>query len=168
MIEFFKVDAATNEVYGWHRAGKINVVPDAPEGFMHVDATNRIPEYDAILKQMREDGRSDPPVMANGVLSIPADPRPRFRVNVSKSVIAADGVDTTVVTVEFVDQNDQIVTAYNDTRYPRILDGQVWRCVYVAGVATVNFTTTQSGEFILRSGPEFKIVNGPATVTAYR
>lgn len=121
--------------------------------------------YHAAAADMRGDGRGDLPMWTDGAVAVPADTRALFRVTIETAHdeidgldwIIADGVDAATVTVECVDGEGKVITAFNGARVVPLFEDRLALLNYVDGVAVKSFATPRSGHYSLANHPDYRL-----------
>jgi len=143
--------------------------PNANDDYVVV-AQAVIDDFEAKRAQMIAAGRLPLPTWDGAAVVVPADVRPYFKVESSKAEIAADGIDSCVLTFTKLLADDATQAGFNATVRARIPFGdgatRNLSLVFAAGVATKAFRTTASGTYTLRSNEQFRLKD-PLTVEAY-
>jgi len=144
MKQWFEIDPTTRRVRGWVRSSKAKALPEnRPDAeFVECSDADRS-ELERLQAEAIADGRDDG-VIHDGGLSLPADNRPRARIEVDKTQLAVDG--TVTLTITALRQDGEVRTGLNTSVLYEV-HGRVIKLDFENGVATKTLRMPQSGRF---------------------
>ena len=159
--QWFRVRTVDDTIKGWHRSPKATVLPSPPAGVAFFDATDiQIEEFTSLQGVASRDGRDTSVLYNDGILILPDDNRFFVDVTVDPAhqvaedehagEIAADGIDTAVITFTKLKSDGTTQLGFNKTINTELFS-RVIRLVFVAGVATKNLKTRKSEVTLITS-----------------
>lgn len=162
--QWFTVRKSDRRIKGWQRSGKAVTPPADTADLEYIVATDAdLAQYGDLQRQAIDDGRSSQVNHVGGVLQLPADTRPLFRVEVDRTEVDISLAETVALTITRINPDGTTITGFNASVRYEILD-KILKFVFVNGVVSRTFAPKDSGEVLFQSTPKFKL-EGPVTVT---
>jgi len=165
MAQFLIIKKATNEIVGY-QSGGATIPPDTDER-QHLEADDAMMAlWRSTKTAMKVAAQGGAPQWSGTTIIRPADTRPYLRIESDKAEIAADGIDSTTVTVTVLNDDGTTKTGFDADRLFTTESGRVWKLSFTRGVATKVFRTKTSGTFDVVNTMDFRLEK-PFMVTAF-